>query len=239
MKQRFYLGIDIGGWKVRGVLWDGRRAIAAYEVPTPRTKAAFVRDILKLAEKLSRHASGRILGIGIGAAGVIGGTRVEFSPNIPYLKRFDFRTIFPAGALSVDNDARAFARAEWLLGAGRGAKRILAFTIGTGIGRAYGAGQRIKRIERLERSEAWERRYQAVRARKDDRALAEFLGGKLSAIAADYPADVVVIGGGVLGRPGFPARLVAALKRYGMRQTIRLARRGRDAAAIGAALLFS
>lgn len=239
MIPRPYIGIDIGGSKIRCVLWDGRSVRASAEIPTPRNLRAFKQGVSALASRLSSRAGWRIRGIGIGAAGVVRGTVVKSSRNIPYLKAFDFRTLFRTASLRLDNDARAFARAEWLHGAGRGAKRILAFTIGTGIGRAYGGRRRIARIKQFEYSEAWERRYQAVRDRKDDRALAEFLGEKLSAIAAGYPADVIVIGGGVLSRQGFRGRLVAVLKRRGVREPVRLARRGKDAAAIGAALLFS
>lgn len=104
--------------------------------------------------------------------------------------------------------------------------------------RSTGRARRIIRIKRFEHPEAWERRYQAVRDQKDDRVLAEFLGEKLSAVAADHPADVIVIGGGVLSRQGFRRRLSSARKRRGVRRPVRLARLGRNAAAIGAVLLF-
>lgn len=234
--KNIYLGIDIGGTKIRGVLWDGRRVVAFSEFPTPRTLKAFKREILSLARDLSRRVKGGVSGVGIGVAGVISRTRVRLSPNIPYLKRVDFKRLF-SSPLQLDNDARAFARAEWLHGARRGVKRILAITLGTGIGRAYGAHGKIARIKRFEYPEAWEERYQYVRDRESTRALAAFLGEKIAMIAKRYHADTLVLGGGVINRPGLFVRLTAELRRQGTTQPIRRARRG-DAVAIGAAMLF-
>ncbi len=236
--KKLYLGIDIGGWKIRGVLWDGRRAAAAYEVPTPRTKAAFVRTLRRLVGRLSLRANGRIRGIGIGAAGVIEKTRVRYSPNIPYLRHFDFRTLFPSVPLRVDNDARAFVRAEWMRGAGKGAKRILGFTIGTGIGRAYGRQGRIVVLKKFEHPEKSEHSYNRIRDGGNSRVLVKFLGDIIAAISKRYNADLLLFGGGVLGRPGFLRQLTRELVSRGIDQPIRRARLGRNAGAIGAAMLF-
>ena len=237
--KKYCIGIDIGGSKVRGVLWDERGVIAASGFPTPRGIRAFRKRLVALVAKLMRRAKGKIRGVGIGAAGTIQGTRVISSRNIPYLKQFDFRSIFPNGALRLDNDARAFARAEWLAGAGRGAKRILVFTIGTGIGRAYGKNGRIARLKRFEYSERGEKRYQKIRDAGSDKALADFLSGALVPLVKEYRPSVVLVGGGVMGRPGFLAKLRTEFKKRGMRTPIRRARMGKNAAAIGAALLFS
>lgn len=239
MKNNFIIGLDIGGSKIRGVLWDGRRVRASFEFSTPRRLPEFRRKVALLAARLSRLAKNRIENIGIGAAGVINGTTVFFSPNIRYLKKFDFRAIFPLMRLRMDNDARAFARAELLLGAGRKVRSILAFTIGTGIGRAYGAKERVVRIEKLECPEKWERHYQKTRDQKDNQKLAELLGDKLSAIALRYPSDILVVGGGVMKRPGFFSKLKDELKNRGVHRIVRPSRFGGNATAVGAALLFA
>ena len=129
------------------------------------------KEFAKILEKLPRADA-----VGIGVAGVISGTRVIKSPNIRYLKNFDFREIFPKVVLRIDNDARVFLGER----IGRfGGRRILAFTIGTGIGRAYGEGGKVKMIKKFEYPVSWEKEYQKIRDSKDDRKLAEYLGKKL------------------------------------------------------------
>lgn len=231
------IGIDIGGTKIRAILWNGKRVIRAREVSTPKNKGEFQRRISALLSLLSRQKN--VTGIGIGAAGIVNKTTFLFSPNIPYIKNFDFTSLrLPSRSLRVDNDARAFARAELLKGAGRGAKSLFALTIGTGIGRAYGRSGKIIKIKKFEYPERWEKKYQGIRSGRDDRELAIFLGEKLSPLLKPFKPDVTVIGGGVMERHGFFQRLEAAFKDHGLASQIRRARLRNNAVAIGAALLF-
>src|SRR3989344_870090 len=122
--KKVVLTLDIGGSKIRA----GRK-----EFRTPKNRKSFA-SLLKKFSDAKR--------VEIGVAGVISGTRVVFSPNIPYLKNFDFQKIFPKTILRVDNDARVFLHAKletWksdFQKEVRLPRRVLAFTIGTGIGRA-------------------------------------------------------------------------------------------------------
>lgn len=238
MKKHYYLGIDIGGSKIRGVLWDGRMVVLATEVATPRTKGAFAKRIVVLSTGLSRRAKRQIRGTGFGVAGRIRGRRVIRSRNIPYLRNFDFTALRVPPPIRVTNDAEAFLRAEVGLGAGRLVRRVLGFTIGTGIGRAYGARGRVRIVKNFEHAEPWEPEYQRIRDGGDGRTLSAFLGEKLARIARQYRADVIVLGGGVLGRPGFTRRLASDLRARGLKAEVRRGYLGRNAVAIGAALLF-
>lgn len=231
------IGIDIGGTKIRVVLWNGERVIREREVSTPKNKREFERNLLELVSLLTRSAS--IAGIGIGAAGIVKGTALVFSPNIPYIRNFDFRRVWPSLPVRLDNDARAFARAELLKGAGRGARSIFTLTIGTGIGRAYGRNGTIVKLKRFEYPERWEKAYQAIRGKKEDAALADFLGEKLSPLIRPFRADLVVVGGGVLSRRGFVRRTAAAFKSRRLTAKIKRARFRKNGVAVGAALLFS
>src|SRR3989338_61147 len=137
-----FIGVDIGGTKIRGVLWNGKKVVRAHEFPTPKNKDDFKEGLMTLVPHLSREKS--IRAIGIGAAGIVEKTTLVSSPNISYIKNFAFRPLWPRSIrLRVDNDARCFTRAELFSGAGRGAKSLFALTIGTGIGR--GAGQKRKK----------------------------------------------------------------------------------------------
>ena len=232
------IGIDIGGTKIRAVLWNGKRVVCVREVPTPKNKRDFEKRLVKLTSLLSRSA--RIEAIGIGAAGIVERTTLLFSPNIPCLRNLDFRSLWPRSvALRLDNDARAFARDELLRGAGRGAKSMFALTIGTGIGRAYGRNGKIIKLKKFEYPERWERKYQLVRNSRDNQRLAKFLGEKLARLMEPFSPEVVVIGGGVMQRPGFLRRLTAALKAHGLTAKIKRAHFRKNGVAVGAALLLS
>src|SRR3989304_2590142 len=87
----------------------------------------------------------KIKNIDVGAAGIIGKNKIIFSPNIPYLKNFDFRGVFPGFSVKIDNDARVFLRDE--LKAGGKDKIVMAFTIGTGIGRAFAENGKVEKIK--------------------------------------------------------------------------------------------
>lgn len=232
------IGIDIGGSKIRGVLWNEKRVIRALEFPTPKNKNDFKKRILALPQSLAGEE--RIVCIGIGAAGIVERTKLISSPNIPHIKKFDFRRLWPRSvALRVDNDARCFARAEFLRGSGRRSKSLFGLTIGTGVGRAYGKNGEIIRIKRFEYPEWWERKYQAVRDRRDDEKLIEFLAQTLAPLIMPFKPEVIVIGGGVIERRGFLQWLQAAFGAQGLTCKIRHARLGKDAVAIGAALLWN
>ncbi|MGH7771402.1 MAG: ROK family protein, partial [Candidatus Binatia bacterium] len=228
----------IGGTKIRAVLWNGKRVVQAREFPTPKNKTNFKKSIVAVTFRLSRQKP--ISKIGVGAAGIVERSTLIFSPNIPYIQNFNFRSLWPSTpSLRVDNDARCFARAEFLGGAGRRSKRLFALTIGTGIGRSYGKNGKIIKIKKFEYPERWEREYQRIRNTEDNRKLANFLGQKLAALLKPFKPEAIVIGGGVMDRSGFPQRLQEAMKAHGLACKIRRARLGKNAVAVGAALLFN
>lgn len=198
--KKVILSLDIGGFKI-GAIWRGKgKVLKRAEFATPRNKKAF----LSLLRKFFKEKR-----IEIGVAGVVSGTKVVLSPNIPYLRSFDFKKVFPKTVLRVDNDARVFLREKL---SKLKAKKILAFTIGTGIGRALAEGGRVKKIKKLEYPEKWEREYQKIRDKKSYERLAEFLEEKLSVLIKRYKPEKVVLGGGVLKRRGFYEKLRYKLK---------------------------
>src|SRR3989344_2129429 len=229
------IGIDIGGTKILGVLWaHGRITRKKEDLPRDgRGKAA------QRLRKLVRSLEGRrpVARVGIGAAGVVHGTKLVASPTIPAVKNFDFQQLWPSRNLRVDNDVRCFARGEVVFGAGKGAKKVFALTIGTGIGRAFAHGGKVATIQRLEYPEAWERAYQRVRDSKRPAILAEFLAEKLAPLLSRFDPDVLIIGGGLGIKKNFYDRLEKELKNRGVKGEIRRSKL-KSAAALGATLLF-
>lgn len=231
------IGIDIGGTKIRGVLWDGKKVVRSREFATPKNKDNLRKKLVALTASLS--GQNPVRAIGIGAAGIVEQTTLLFSPNIPRIRNFEFRPLWPRSIpLRLDNDARAFARAEFLRGAGRGSRILFALTIGTGIGRAFGKNGKIIRVKKFEYPERWEKTYQAIRRKKNDKGLASFLGERLSRLMKPFLPEVVVIGGGVLERRGFLRLLQKSLHAHGLEAAVKRGWLSKNAVAIGAALLF-
>jgi len=211
--------------------------VRALESRTPKNGSDFIGTLLALALMVSRGKPVRA--VGIGAAGIVEKTTLTSSPNIPFIQNFDFRLLWPRSVrLRVDNDARCFARAELLRGAGRGAKSLFALTIGTGVGRAYGRNGKIVQLKRFEYPESWERNYQRVCKRRDDRKLADLLGLQLVPLIAPLEPAIIVAGGGVMGRRGLLRRLQRSFKAHDLGASVVRARLGNNAVAVGAALLF-
>ncbi len=222
-KQMEHLtGIDIGGSHIRIAEFESGKIEKFRELRTPRTLAAF-RQIVRTA------CAGREA-VGVSAAGVVSGTKIAWSPNIPYLRNFDFRK-YAAGKLAVMNDARAFARAE--LWARRGAKDMLAVTLGTGVGRAYAKNGAVRKIKNLEKPERWEKEYQKGLYAN---GLAAYLARKLRPLIRKHNPKLIVFGGGVLKHAGFLARLRRELHKQGIRVKIEKAKLPEYAAAWGACL---
>ncbi len=231
------IGIDIGGTKIRAVVWDGKRVLRVREYRTPKNIDEFEKKIVEVVRWLSRGS--KTHSIGIGAAGIMERTTWIASPNIPYIRNLDFRTLWPRSIrVKLDNDARCFARAELLRGAGRGFRSIFVLTIGTGVGRAYGRDGRILRLKKFEFPEAWEKTYQAIRDSGDHERLARFLAHKLSPLTRSFKPEVVVTGGGVLKQPRFWQRLKREFLAQDFSAEFRRSALNQNAGALGAALLL-
>jgi glucokinase len=144
------IGVDAGGTKVAGLLVDvggGGRVLGRREVATPASDAeAATRTIVAVARDLM--AEGPALGVGVGAAGMVGLDGVmRFAPNVawrefPLAERIQRAVGLPT---IVDNDANVAAWGEFRFGAGRGSGDMLLVTVGTGIGGGIVTGGRLFR----------------------------------------------------------------------------------------------
>lgn len=251
------IGIDIGGSEIKSILWNKKRVFQTLKFKTPRNKKYFEKKILFIVKKFSEK--GRIKQIGIGAAGIVRGTTIQYAPNIRYLKNFDFKKLLSDKTIGLDNDARCFARAEITslslvrsvdvkipiftssslpeISARRKNKNGLLFTIGTGIGRAYWKGKAVQKIKKFEYPERWERQYQKIRDSRDYKKLADFLVPKLIIIIKKYKPDQVLFGGGMMKKYFFWPYLLRNLKMAHMMVPMKFVRLP-YAGAIGAALLL-
>ncbi len=138
-----YIGIDIGGTNIKGVLTneDGH-IINSKKVTTGNSSKDIDDGICNLIYKLSetRNISvNTIKAIGIGAAGAIDKKKgiIITSPNIqswtnyPLAKNIEKRTGIK---VFLENDATAAVIGEWWKGYGQKYKNWIMLTLGTGIG---------------------------------------------------------------------------------------------------------
>ena len=139
-----YIGIDIGGTNLKAGLVDETGQLLA----TRKMKVAGIADPAALAWTI--HALSvdlckdfgceltDIFSIGVGCPGAveIRGGSILYTCNLP-LRNVPLRKLFHRYLpypLYVENDANCAALAEYYAGAGKGSKRFVTITLGTGVG---------------------------------------------------------------------------------------------------------
>ena len=145
------VGVDLGGTKVEVALVDSEgRVIASVRHPTgtDRTPAELVELIGACIGQVRAPAAGvPVTGIGLGVAGQVDSRRgvVLASPNLNWAGVAlgpELRGVTGLPVL-VTNDVRAATWGEWLYGAGRGVRDLVAVWVGTGVGGGIVSGGRI------------------------------------------------------------------------------------------------
>lgn len=135
------IGIDIGGTRVRmGVVDPLGQAddVSTFSTRTFRDATAILDAIGEAAyEKIKRHRN--IIGIGLAIPGVFDeeAKGPSLISNVACLRHVDLREPLESRLempVILETDANAAALAEFRLGAGKGSKRLLVGSIGTGVG---------------------------------------------------------------------------------------------------------
>ena len=135
------IGLDIGATKTLAGLVTRRGEITLTRtVATPASPSAILSSARALCESLIADSRSPIIGIGIGSAGMIDTktkTVIFANDNLPGWSGTRLTDIAIADLpLSAENDVRALAFGEAMLGAGREFSSLLCLTVGTGIGGA-------------------------------------------------------------------------------------------------------
>ena len=145
--MEYVLGIDIGGTNlvVAAVATDGSRIEGLRSEPTEAGRGA--DDVISRLVAMARRTiddtraadpSSRLTGNGIGSPRPVdvGAGVVLLTPNLGWVD-MPVRDLIanPLGLpATLDNDATCAMAGEWWLGAARGARHAVTFTLGTGIG---------------------------------------------------------------------------------------------------------
>lgn len=201
------IGIDIGGSKIAGVAFDGKKVLKELTIVTPKTTVDFAYSLKHLVAFLS--AGQKIRGIGIGMAGVIDTKRkvAVYSPNIKFINNFKFKGLFSRQLkIEVANDAKCFALAETKLGQGKDYNSVVGVILGTGVGSGfvldgkvytgahYGAGE----VGRMfyDGKHTFESLYQKARDSHNNRQLSQIVGVLLWDFCRMLDPNIIILGGG-------------------------------------------
>ncbi|MGW3562675.1 ROK family protein [Streptomyces sp. NPDC000941] len=147
-----FAGVDIGGTTTQVVLCDDDLTVldrAGTTTPAASGGQAMMDAALGVLAPLLRRTPGRLIGAGVGAAGVVDtaeGRILVASDSFSGWSGFPV-TAAVEDALGVpaflDNDVNAFLRGEVSGGAVRGEPDVLGIALGTGVGGALWAGGRL------------------------------------------------------------------------------------------------
>jgi glucokinase len=143
------IGIDIGGTKIAGALVDENgNIVTQLRKPTPAADSSALEDIV--VDMINELSDGTdAVAAGVAAAGFIDATQsiVYYAPNInwrhePFREKLEKRVSVP---VIIENDANAAGWAEFCFGAGKNSSDMVMLTIGTGVGGAIVANDKLFR----------------------------------------------------------------------------------------------
>lgn len=229
------LGIDIGGSKIKMVLWNNHKPLKEW-----KTEKATLENFKKGLANFDCEK------IGIGAPGLLDfktGALLRCG-NLPEFKGLNFRKLF-GQKVKVDNDAKCFLRAEMAIGAGRTYKSALGVIFGTGIGGAINgwrgkngwAGEFGHMI--IDKSNDWEKLYQETKNKPKEQEKINAIG--IVNLINIFNPEVIILGG--KGARLFSQKGTELISKYLLlpkqqMPKIVLSKLGDNAVSLGAALLF-
>lgn len=202
------IGIDIGGTKITGIVWNGKKIVDELTIVTPKNLLLLEKSLLKLVDFLS--AGKKINKIGVGMAGLVDPQAgiIKYSPNIKFVKNFNLVRFFQLNGfkqVKINNDANCFARGEMILGQGKKFKNFLVLTLGTGIGGGIVINKQIYRGTNNAGAELghmvlkngfWETEFRKARNKKQHKQVGRLLGLALANMNNIFTPDAIIIGGG-------------------------------------------
>ncbi len=146
--KKTIIGIDLGGTNIKSVLLDAAtRGILGQASRPTQAEAGVARVVENIARVVEGHLSEarrigrRVIGAGVGSAGLVDRGVVRNSPNlpgwqgaVPLRRLLDKRLSQHRLPIVIENDVNAFVLAEQRLGAARDLENVIGLTLGTGVG---------------------------------------------------------------------------------------------------------
>lgn len=133
-----YIGLDVGGTTIKGAVIDENGKLYGEDSVTTVKGEDIINGIAVLCNRLMKLNKEKIVGVGIGCAGVIDSRNgvVVLASNLgladfPLVKKLNEKIALP---IKITNDANAAALGEAKFGAGKNYKNSILVTLGTGVG---------------------------------------------------------------------------------------------------------
>ena len=150
-RQKYTLGVDIGGTKIETALVDASGVIVAshYRLIDPaKDPANTIQNILDSVRICYRESGKSAVAIGVGVAGQIDKINgvVRSSPNLPDWENVPLGAALQSGLripVIINNDVRMITWGEWQHGAGQGVNDLVCLFVGTGVGGGVVSGGRL------------------------------------------------------------------------------------------------
>ena len=143
MKSKFYLGIDVGGSRIKAVLVKDKQIIRSKAEDSPNNLKGLLNVIVKIKDELTVGIDQmEIGGIGFSLAGTLDIKREIMlnSPNIKYLNNQPIKRLLEKKIktypIKLEHDVHCFLLAEKERGLAKNLKNVFYLTLGTGIGGA-------------------------------------------------------------------------------------------------------
>ena len=145
MREKYFMGLDVGGTKCGVCLGDGEgNILESLRFPT-EAELGFDQTFKRFKENIHRILTSNklnpsdISAIGVSCGGPLDAKKgiVYSPPNLPSWDNIHITELLESefGVPSfLQNDAKACALAEWKLGAGKGTRNMIFCTMGTGFG---------------------------------------------------------------------------------------------------------
>ncbi len=142
-----YLGIDVGGTKIRGAYFQQKEVVLTPRLATPAGYGEFLELLAGLVAEASR-AGEPIRRLAVGVPGTCTERRATWVPNLPYLSGRDLADDL-RGRLGISvmlaNDAQLALLGEIWRGVARDRQSAALMSVGTGVGGALMLGGKIVR----------------------------------------------------------------------------------------------
>ncbi len=144
-KKSFIVGVDLGGTNTKIALISPSKKIVdrtTFYTALYKNKQGLIKRIADEVKNIitaNKISLGDVKGVGLGLPGLIDPTNgIVFKlinipgwKNVPLKKILENKLNLP---VSIDNDVNATCLAEFLYGAGKGSKNMVAVSLGTGVG---------------------------------------------------------------------------------------------------------
>ncbi|HEX4748973.1 MAG TPA: ROK family protein [Bryobacteraceae bacterium] len=135
------LCVDIGGTSTKAGVLDASGHLAFVDsIPTLSDAETYMCALVRLIAGIEVQSPYDLSQMGVSVAGFLDDerTRLVYNSNLPWLEDFPLRerlcAAFPNIRIELEVDSNAAAVAEYRHGSGRGSRRFLCVTCGTGVG---------------------------------------------------------------------------------------------------------